>query len=282
MKIALTGAEGQLGMAFVQYLREHDLPFQSFGKKDWDICSQDQATYWFNQHGFDLILNCAAFTDVEKAESQSSTCFSVNAEGPKYLAETCFRHHATLIHFSTDYVFDGNKGTAYNEEDAPNPINVYGQSKLLGEKHIQASGCHALIFRISWLFGGEQTGFLSKVNQWMKRASSLRITEDEFSSPTYCHDVPEAVFAMIHQNRPSGVFHLANQGACSRYEWVKYYVETGLQSQVHVQPANSAAFATQARRPKNSSLDIRKISQWMPHPMQDWKQATMEYASKMA
>lgn len=279
MKIAVTGAEGQLGRAFGDYLSEQDVTFRTFTKIEWDICSRKQANQNLKTYGFDVIINCAAFTDVEKAESNPTTCFAVNADGPKTLAESCKKTNTTLVHFSTDYVFDGKKGSAYREDDVTNPINIYGQSKLQGEKHVRSEGCPFFIFRISWLFGGKNTGFLSKVRQWMRKTPLLRITDDEFSNPTYCHHVPEAVFTVIRQANTRSIFHLANQGCCSRYEWVKHYLKALSDQTIRIEPASGDVFQTQAARPKNSSLNIEKVSSFLSKPMPDWKEATSEYAA---
>lgn len=281
MNIAVTGARGQLGMAFEKFIKHQNVRFRLFGKDDWNICSQQDSNKWLQEHGFDVLINCAAYTDVEKAESDSSNCYSINADGPKVLAEGCARTNTTLVHFSTDFVFDGTKGLPYLEDDVPNPINVYGASKLLGEKHIQDASCNHFIFRISWLFGGKEAGFLTKVNQWMKRTHSLKITADEISSPTYCHHVPEAVFSVLHHAKPSMIFHLCNKGSCSRFDWVKFYVEKCLQAPVCIQATGSDAFQTQAKRPHNSSLNNEKISRVLPTPLPTWQEATKAYQSQV-
>ena len=278
MKVALTGAGGQLGGAFNRYLNRGNYDFRSFNKSEWDICSKRHADQWFEDQGFDVVINCAAYTDVEKAQTCSSTCFKVNAEGIKTLAETCARTNTMLIHFSTDYVFDGMKGAPYQEEDPAHPINIYGKSKLLGEANIKDADCPYFIFRISWLFGGKNAGFLAKVSQWLKQTNSLQITDDEISNPTYCHHVPEAVFSVLKQAKTRSIFHLANQGCCSRYEWVKYYVETCLNQNTSIHRTTREAFKTQAKRPENSSLNIEKVSSFLKSPMRNWKDATRQYA----
>ena len=278
MKIAVTGAGGQLGGAFDRYLNRGGFEFRSFNKSEWDICSRQHTDQWLKNQDFDVLINCAAYTDVEKAETCASTCFKVNAEGSKILAETCAKTDTKLIHFSTDYVFDGMKGSPYQEEDPTNPINSYGQSKLLGEEHIKDADCAYFIFRISWLFGGKNAGFLAEVRQWMKQTHSPHITDDEISNPTYCHHVPEAVFTVIKQAKTRSIFHLANQGCCSRYEWVKYFVETCLKQSASIQRTTSETFKTLAKRPENSSLNIEKVSAFLKNPMPNWKEATRQYA----
>jgi dTDP-4-dehydrorhamnose reductase len=278
MKVALTGTGGQLGGAFDRHLRRAGFEFKSFNKSEWDICSKQHAEEWLKDQDFDVLINCAAYTDVEKAQTSSSACFKVNAEGTKTLAEACAKTGTKLVHFSTDYVFDGMKGSPYQEEDPAKPINIYGESKLLGEAHIKDADCPYFIFRISWLFGGKNAGFLAKVRQWMKHTTSLRITDDEISNPTFCHHVPEAVFTVIKQAKTRSIFHLANQGCCSRYEWVKYFVETCLKQSASIQRTTSETFKTLATRPKNSSLNIEKVSALLKNPMPSWQEATSQYA----
>ena len=278
MKVAVTGRGGQLGGAFDRYLSRGGFEFRSFNKSEWDIRSKQHAEQWLEDQDFDVLVNCAAFTDVEKAQTCSSTCFNVNAKGTKILAEACAKTDTKLVHFSTDYVFDGGKGSPYQEEDPANPINIYGQSKLLGEANIKDANCPYFIFRISWLFGGKNAGFLAKVRQWMQQTNSLRITDDEISNPTYCHHVPEAVFAVIKEAKTRSIFHLANQGCCSRYEWVKYFVETCLKQSTSIQRTTGETFKTLAKRPKNSSLNIEKVSAFLKNPMPGWREATRQYA----
>jgi dTDP-4-dehydrorhamnose reductase len=279
MKIAVTGAGGQLGGAFHDYLSRKNFKFRSFSRAEWDICSSQQTEKWLKNDAFDLLINCAAYTDVEKAESDAAACFAINAEGPGTLAQACAQTNTTLVHFSTDYVFDGNQGSAYREDDPTNPINVYGESKLQGETIIRKIKCPYFIFRVSWLFGGKGAGFLSKVRQWMRQTTSLRITDDEISSPTYCHHVPDAVFSVIQGAKKGSTFHLANQGCCSRFEWVKHYLESLPDQSIHIERASGVAFQTQAKRPNNSSLNIEKVSSFLPKPMPNWMEATTEYAS---
>jgi len=221
-----------------------------------------------------VIINAAAYTNVDKAESEAEQAHQINAVAPGVLAEEAKRLGAAFIHYSTDYVFDGQKGLPYVESDAPHPLNVYGQTKLEGEQAVQAAGGAYLILRTSWVYSLRQGGFVTKVLQWAREQETLRVVDDQISSPTWARMLAEATALALAQGRDdpveyihekAGLYHLAGSGACSRYEWAQAILELdpkkSEQKVRQLLPAKSSQFPTPAERPLVSVLDCGKFEQ---------------------
>ncbi|MCB2202851.1 dTDP-4-dehydrorhamnose reductase [bacterium] len=214
-----------------------------------------------------LIVNATAYTNVDKAESEPELAMAINGTGVGILAEEAKRLKAALIHYSTDYLFDGTKGEPYSEEDEPNPINVYGETKLTGERAVQAVDGAYLIFRTSWVYSLRRPCFVTKVLKWAREQETLRIVDDQVSSPTWARTLAEATAQVIAQGRGEpveyiqekrGLYHLAGGGSCSRFEWAKaitaiLLTDKGVKLQ-NIQPAKSNEFPTPAERPLNTFM----------------------------
>lgn len=215
----------------------------------------------------DIIINAAAYTNVDKAESEPEKARAINATGPGVLAEEAKKANAILVHYSTDYVFDGTKGSPYVETDQPNPINVYGQTKLEGEQTVASSGCSYLVLRSSWIYS-RHSGFVAKVLEWARTQEVIRIVDDQISSPTPARlmaEITASLISKIDTNPESwmqerkGIYHCACNGYCSRYEWAKEVLR--LSSNSHrlpgqvLLPALTSDFSTPAQRPLRSRLD---------------------------
>ena len=220
----------------------------------------------------DIIINAAAYTNVDKAESEPELARAINATGPGVLAEEAKKFNAVLVHYSTDYVFDGTKGSPYVETDQPNPLNVYGQTKLEGEQAIAASGCANLVLRTSWVYSMRQGGFVTKVLQWAREQEVMRVVDDQISSPTSARMLAEITALILAQGRndvygylseKGGLYHCAGGGSCSRYEWAKAILELDPRKEEQVVkellPAKSSDFAVPANRPMVSVLDCNNI-----------------------
>ena len=216
----------------------------------------------------DISINAAAYTNVDKAESEPELARAINATGPGVLAEEAKKLNAVLVHYSTDYVFDGTKGSPYVETDQPNPLNVYGQTKLEGEQAIAASGCANLVLRTSWVYSMRQGGFVTKVLQWAREQEVMRVVDDQISSPTSARMLAEITALILAQGRndvygylseKGGLYHCAGGGSCSRYEWAKAILELDPRKEEQVVkellPAKSSDFAVPANRPMVSVLD---------------------------
>ena len=229
----------------------------------------------------DIIINAAAYTNVDKAESEPEKARAINAIGPGVLAEEAKKINAVMVHYSTDYVFDGTKGSPYVETDQPNPLNVYGQTKLEGEQAIAASGCVNLVLRTSWVYSMRQGGFVSKVLQWARTQEVLRVVDDQISGPTSARMLAEITGLILAQGRDDvfeylsekgGLYHCAGGGSCSRYEWAKAILEMDPKKEEHVVkellPAKSNDFKVPANRPMASVLTNDKLEKtfalWLP------------------
>jgi dTDP-4-dehydrorhamnose reductase len=232
-----------------------------------------------------ILVNAAAYTNVDKAESEPELAQKVNAEAPGVMAEEAKRLGAVFIHYSTDYVFDGKKKTAYVETDFPNPLNVYGKTKLEGEQKVQEVGGSFLIIRTSWMYSLRQGDFVTKVREWARKQTTLRIVDDQVGSPTWARMLAEATAQVIAQGRndpagyikeKAGLYHLAGGGSCSRYEWAKAILDFDLNANEHVYKrvvrASLFDFPTIAKRPSNSSLECLRVMNAFSLFIMPWKE----------
>jgi dTDP-4-dehydrorhamnose reductase len=232
-----------------------------------------------------IILNAAAYTNVDKAESEPEKARAINAIGPAVLAEEAKKINAVLVHYSTDYVFDGTKGSPYVETDATNPLNVYGQTKLEGEQAIAASGCANLVLRTSWVYSMRQGGFVTKVLQWARTQEVMRVVDDQISSPTSARMLAEVTALILAQGREDvfgylkekgGLYHCAGGGSCSRYEWAKTILDLDPHKEQQIvkqlTTEKSSQFATTAVRPYVSLLSNQLIKSVLSIHMVAWEE----------
>ena len=233
----------------------------------------------------DIIINAAAYTNVDKAESEPELARAINATGPGVLAEEAKKIPAVLVHYSTDYVFDGTKSNPYLETDTPKPISVYGQTKLEGEQAVAASGCSYLVLRSSWMYS-KRSGFVAKVLQWARTQETIRIVDDQISSPTPARLMAEITASLISKIDATteswllerkGIYHCACNGYCSRYEWAKEVLRLDPNSLripgQKLLPVSTAEFSTQAQRPLRSCLDSSKFDSTFGMKIPHWLNA---------
>ena len=270
-KILLLGNTGQVGWELNRTLLTlGELTALDFPRID--MADPDNIRNIVRESKPDIIVNATAYTNVDKAESEPELAMAINGIGPGVLAEEAKRLGAALIHYSTDYVFDGTKGEPYTEEDEPNPINVYGKTKLAGEQAIEAIGGATLIFRTSWVYSLRRPCFVTKVLQWARESETLQIVDDQISSPTWARTLAEATAQIVAQGRGEpveyirekrGLYHLAGGGSCSRYEWAKAIIENlhGIQEfkLKKIQPAKSYEYHSLANRPMKTNFDCGKF-----------------------
>ncbi len=270
-KILLLGNTGQVGWELNRTL----LTLGELTALDYpqiDMADPDNIRRVVRESQPDIIVNATAYTNVDKAESEPELAMAINGIGLGVLAEEAKRLGAALIHYSTDYVFDGTKGEPYTEEDEPNPINVYGKTKLAGEQAIDAIGGATLIFRTSWVYSLRRPCFVTKVLQWARENETLRIVDDQISSPTWARTLAKATAQIIAQGRGEpveyirekrGLYHLAGGGSCSRYEWAKAIIENLPKDQEFklkiIEPAKSNDFQSPAERPLNTALTCTRF-----------------------
>jgi dTDP-4-dehydrorhamnose reductase len=270
-KILLLGNTGQVGWELHRSL----LTLGELVALDFpaiDMANPDSIRSVVREHQPNLIINATAYTDVDKAESEPDLAMAINGTGPGILAEEAKRLNSALIHYSTDYVFDGTKGEPYTEEDEPNPLNVYGETKLTGERAVQDVGGVYLIFRTSWVYSLRRPCFVTKVLKWARENETLRIVDDQISSPTWARMLAEVTAQVIAQGRGEpvgyirekrGLYHLAGGGSCSRYEWARAILELDPHKEEQVVKeilrARSEDFPLQGARPKTSILSCNQI-----------------------
>ena len=259
MNILVTGAAGQLGqclqIAAKAYPNYH---FDFKNSTDLDIASAEAIESIFSQQKYDFCINAAAYTNVEKAESEPERAFLINAEAVKNLAKTCKKHETKLIHISTDYVFDGEKEESYSEEDKVNPINVYGASKLKGEKYIQETLETFFIIRTSWLYSQFGHNFFKTILQKAKEGATLNITTEQKGNPTNANDLAALVLKIIEKKSEAyGVYHFSNLEEATWYDFAKSIVSLQPHTKAVLHASNS--YKTKAKRPLNSCLDKKKV-----------------------
>ncbi|AKI96634.1 dTDP-4-dehydrorhamnose reductase [Kosmotoga pacifica] len=219
----------------------------------------------------DVIINCAAYNAVDKAEVEWEKAYTINGVGVRNLAIVANELNAILVHYSTDYVFDGNKKEPYTIFDLPNPLSRYGESKFLGEKLLVQTGGKFILIRTSWVFGAGNINFAKKVLEWAQKNGELKIVTDEISVPTYTVDLAQATWTIINK-RAYGLYHISNEGECSRYEYASYILEK-IGWHGKLLPAKQKDFDFPAKRPKYSKLSNFGLKETVNIEMPDWKNA---------
>tara|TARA_Y200000002_G_scaffold125732_1_gene103284 strand:+ start:9618 stop:10382 length:765 start_codon:yes stop_codon:yes gene_type:complete len=251
-KVLVTGADGQLGLAIKAAKAAYPgISFLFTGKKDLDVTSPKQIDLFFRANRFDFCVNAAAFTNVDKAEEEIPAAYLLNETAPRLLANACKSHNVFLVHVSTDYVFDGTKGTPYTIDDTPNPINVYGASKLAGEKAIENVCCNYCIVRTSWLYSEYGTNFQTKILAKAKSLPYLEVACDLYGTPTYAPNL--AVF-LLNKIRDlafvSNMEHFSDGKTMSWYDLAKQLTTVEIKT-------TTAIFNLKAKRPMNSALKVK-------------------------
>ena len=284
MKILITGSSGMLGTDLVNLLKsreaslEHNPEVIEAPHEVLDITLEDRVSDFISTHIPDIVVNCAAFTNVDKCETEREAAFSVNALGPKYLAAAAKKCGARVIQISTDFVFDGNGNRPYTEEDQTNPLSEYGRTKLEGERNIQSYCDSYLIVRTSWLFGHNGINFAAKMLELAEQHKELSIVTDETGSPTYTPDLAEALWILIKQ-KCEGVINISNDGSCSRYEWAEYIFET-MGFKIKMNPIKSSEYKRPANVPLNSTLNCQKFTTITGMQMRPWEETVESYLRK--
>ncbi|MGC8979111.1 dTDP-4-dehydrorhamnose reductase [Caldisericum sp.] len=274
MKIIILGAKGQLGREFEEYLKEK-AEIHSFSHSELDVLNQELVIKKFQEIKPDVVINCSAYTKVDKAEEDKEECIRVNAEGAKNVSYASYKVGAKVIYFSTDYVFDGEKGSSYTELDSPNPLSTYGRSKLLGEIYTKDHNPNFLILRISWLYGIYGRNFVKTIINKAKKEKELRIVNDQIGSPTYTLDVVKQTWKLIQMDKV-GLYHSANQGETTWYEFTKRIIEK-LNLNVKIYPIKTEEYPVLAQRPKYSALDNYLLKLGGINMMGDWESALSEF-----
>lgn len=272
IKILVTGSNGQLGQCLQKIAHNYSaLELHFYNSTDLDITSKDTIDQIFKNNGFNFVINCAAYTNVEQAEKESEKAFLINGEGVRNLAQVCKKHNSTLIHISTDYVFDGKKETPYTEEDIPNPINEYGKSKLAGEQYIQEILDTFFIIRTSWLYSEFGHNFFKTILKNSETKTELTITTSEKGTPTNANDLAKFILDIILiNNQKYGIYHFSNLGEATWYDFAKEILSaSGKLNTIILKKTNN--YPTFAKRPKYSVLSNEKAKQVFLISQNNWK-----------
>ena len=267
-RVLITGTGGQLGKEFVKVLYLKGIDFVALERKDLDITNFEKVYETLKEIKPSIVINCSAYNQVDLAETEILQAFSTNAIGPYNLAIACKEINAKLIHYSTDYVFDGIKKGLYTEEDSPNPLNQYARSKLLGEELVKQVVEDYLIFRVSWVYGEGRQNFIYKLLQWAKEREVLQIAFNEVSVPTYTGFIVEKTLKALEKGL-AGLYHLVPRGYASRYEWAKLTLKLFGINKVLI-PVQKEIFNLSAKRPDFSVMSCDKIEKDLGEGFEEW------------
>ena len=271
MKVLVTGANGQLGYDVIKRLEEKKIEYLGTDRDTLDITKEDDVKRVIRDYRPDVIVHCAAYTAVDKAEDERELCYAVNVLGTRYIAKACKEIDAKMIYISTDYVFDGEGDTPFEVTDKPNPINYYGKTKYEGELEVQKLIDKYFIVRISWVFGSNGNNFVKTMLRLGKERDEISVVADQVGSPTYTYDLSKLLVEMIETDK-YGIYHATNEGYCSWYEFAcEIFKQAGMD--VKVNPIKTEEYPTRAMRPKNSRLDKIKNNDSKITHLRTWQEA---------
>ncbi len=275
MKVLVTGANGQLGYDVVKELQKQNIECYGASRQDFDIVDFEATENFIKNYMPDAVIHCAAYTAVDKAEDEQGLCYLVNASATENIAEICRKINAKMLYISTDYVFDGIKDGFYEVDDKPNPINVYGKTKLLGEQAVQRILNKYFIVRISWVFGEHGNNFVKTMLRLGKERKEINVVADQYGSPTYTADLAPLLVEMI-QTEKYGVYHATNEGVCTWAEFAEEIFKIAGMD-VKVNHITTAEYPTRAKRPINSRLSKKKLRQKSFKTFENWKETLKSF-----
>ncbi len=278
MKILITGAGGQLGRILrdISVEFDHECIFTDVvGAGDvvaLDVTDADAVMDMMKTHDVDVVVNCAGYTDVDKAESEEEKAYMINAAAPGILAAAAKETGAVMIHISTDYVFGGEANTPYAETDEPSPLGVYGRTKLEGEKAVAESGCGYIILRTAWLYSRYGKNFFKTIEAKAADCPSLNVVVDQVGAPTYACDLARAIFMIIDDGKlgNTGVYHYSDEGICSWYDFAKA-INREFGYLCDVRPCRSADYPSPVKRPAYSALDKSLFKKTFGYEIPHWE-----------
>lgn len=283
MNILITGCNGQLGNEIM--LLEKSYPEYTFFNTDvneLDITNQLAVTDFINRNAIDGVVNCAAYTAVDKAESNQKLCTALNTEAPAYIAAAIEKRGGWLIQISTDYVFNGAKHTPYVETDTPCPDSVYGSTKLAGELAVSRFCKKTMIIRTAWLYSTFGNNFVKTMIRLGKEKPELGVVFDQIGTPTYARDLAVVIMTVVKQGVISGVYHFSNEGVCSWYDFTKAIHRIADINTCRVKPLHTSEYPTPAARPAYSVLDKTKIKADYKVEIPYWEESLKECVGKLS
>ncbi|MBA2744601.1 MAG: dTDP-4-dehydrorhamnose reductase [Flavisolibacter sp.] len=282
MKILVTGSNGQLGSELkdlVTKYQEHEFVF--LDRQAFALDQPSTLEDLFILHQPQYFINCAAYTAVDKAEEESELAMMINATTPGLIAGQCKKHHCKLIHISTDYVFNGQSTSPFKITDATGPQNVYGKTKLEGERRVMAENPDALIIRTSWVYSSYGKNFVKTMLRLMNEKDQIQVVNDQVGAPTYAADLAEAILNIIFSdNWHPGIYHFSNEGMISWYQFA-IAIKENIKSSCEVMPILTSGFPTPAKRPAYSVMDLSGIQNTFHLKTRDWVSGLLDCLQKM-
>lgn len=273
--ILVTGSTGQLGSDVVKELLKRGYSTLSPNRSELNLCSEDNIRNYILNSNCEAIVHCAAYTQVDKAEDEKDLCIKINATATKHIVKCAKILDIPMIYISTDYVFDGTKDGKYTENDETNPINIYGESKLAGEKYVQEILDKYYIVRTSWVFNINGKNFIETMLRLSKANNQLSIVNDQIGSPTYTKDLSRLLVDMLETSK-YGLYHATNEGYCSWYEFANTIFKLA-NINIDIRAINSNEYASRAKRPLNSKLSKDKLIEYGFKPLPNWEDALKDY-----
>lgn len=271
-RVLITGANGQLGQCIRKIsINDNELYFVFLNSKELDVTDHKSVEFFFEKNKYDFCVNCAAYTAVDKAETEIELARKVNFLGAQYIAEACSKNNVKLIHISTDFVFDGRNYIPYKENDVTNPVSVYGKTKLEGEKAIQAILKEYFIIRTSWLYSEYAANFMKTMLRLGNERNELGIVSDQIGTPTYAIDLAKVIVKIIKDDSGKyGLYHYSNEGVASWYDFSKAIFDL-TNSEININALPTSAYPTLAERPRYSVMDKSKIMKNLDVKVPYWR-----------
>jgi len=279
MKYLITGSSGQLAKEFISYFKKAGIDYIAPTEQELDITNGDIVEQVFGEYAPDALINCAAYNAVDAAEADSTVAFRVNSDAVAILAAAAHKHNSVIIHYGSDYVFDGKTERPYTEDDQPAPLNAYGRSKLAGENALIESGADYLLMRLSWVYGNGNQNFFHKLMQWSESQNVLKVVWDQLSIPTYTEDIVIYTLAALDKDL-RGVYHLTNSGYASRYETARYLFNC-LKKEITIIPVGSDTFPSPVTRPFFSVMSNAKLATDLGKQIPTWEDAIERFVESL-
>ena len=282
MKIALLGSTGMLGTKMLEVLKTRGHELLTPSRSQVDLNRPFSIENFFKDSSFDVLVNCAGFTQVDACEEPAKFSMALNVNGTSvgWLAKYCKKTQRILVHFSTDYVFNGRKEGSYQETDKPDPLNAYGKTKWQGEKLLQAEGPFYYLIRTSWVFGPKGHNFVNRMTELLTTKSRIEVVEDQVGGPTYTGDLAQFTLELLEKKSVPGFYHFSNEGATSWFEFAKEIQKQTGHASCKIAPVSSDNIFRPAQRPANSRFDLSKSTQAVGHASRAWQEALGNYLMK--
>lgn len=279
LKVLVTGTNGQLGHDVIKRLEQNSIEYLGTDRNTLDLSNEEQVKKVIRNYNPDVVVHCAAYTAVDKAEDEKELCYAVNVLGTRYIAQACNEIGAKIVYISTDYVFDGEGDEPFEIIDKPNPINYYGKTKYEGELEVQKIFDKYFIVRTSWVFGSNGNNFVKTMLRLGKERDEISVVADQIGSPTYTYDLAKLLVEMIQTDK-YGIYHATNEGYCSWYEFAcEIFKQADIE--VKVNPINTLDYPANAKRPKNSRLSKRNLELEGLSKLLDWKLTLNKYLNEL-